>query len=39
MARGHSGFLLGSISNSNFQNGGLNERATVCGVGRLVAAA
>ena len=37
--RGHSGFLLGSISESNFQNGGLNARATVCGVGRLVAAA
>ena len=38
-ARGHSGFLLGLISDSNFQNGGLNERATVCGIGRLVAAA
>ena len=38
-ARGHSGFPLGLISDSNFQNGGLNERATVCGIGRLVAAA
>jgi len=38
-ARGHSGFPLGLISVSNFQNGGLNERATVCGIGRLVAAA
>lgn len=38
-ACGHSGFPLGLISDSNFQNGGLNERATVCGVGRLVAAA
>ena len=37
--RGHSGLLLGSISESNFQNGGLNERAKVCGVGRLLAAA
>ena len=36
---GHSGFPLGLISDSNFQNGGLNERATVCGVGHLVAAA
>ena len=38
-ACGHSGFPLGLISDSNFQNGGLNERRTVCGVGRLVAAA
>ena len=38
-ACGHSGFPSGLISDSNFQNGGLNERATVCGVGRLVAAA
>ena len=38
-ALGHTGFLLGLISDSNFQNGGLNERATVCGIGRLVAAA
>jgi len=38
-AGGHSGFPLGLISDSNFQNGGLNERATVCGVGHPVAAA
>ena len=38
-ACGHSGFPLGLISDSNFQNGGLNERAAVCGVGHLVAAA
>jgi len=36
---GHSGFPSGLISDSNFQNGGLNERATICGVGRLVAEA
>ncbi|HKK84893.1 MAG TPA: hypothetical protein VJ942_05145 [Roseovarius sp.] len=36
---GHSGFPFDLISDSNFQNGGLNERATICGVGRLVAAA
>ena len=35
----HSGFPFGLISDSNFQNGGLNERAAVCGVGHLVAAA
>ena len=34
-ARGHSGFPLGLISDSNFQNGGLNERATVC-IGMLL---
>jgi len=38
-ACGHSGFPLGLISDSSFQNGGLNERAAVCGVGHLVAAA
>jgi hypothetical protein len=38
-ACGHSGFPFGMISNSNFQNGGLNEQAAVCGVGHLVAAA
>jgi transposase len=38
-ACGHSGFPFRLISDSNFQNGGLNERAAVCGVGRLVAAA
>mgnify|MGYP001094062145 CR=1 FL=1 len=38
-ACGHLGFLLGQISDSNSQNGGLNERAAVCGVGHLVAAA
>lgn len=36
---GHSGFPFCLISDSNFQNGGLNERAAVCGVGHLVAAA
>ena len=38
-ACGQSGFPLGLISDSNFQNGGLNEQAAVCGVGHLVAAA
>jgi len=37
--RGHSGFPFCLISDSSFQNGGFNERAAVCGVGRLVAAA
>jgi transcriptional regulator with XRE-family HTH domain len=34
---GHSGFPFGVISDSSFQNGGMNERAAVCGVGYLVA--
>jgi hypothetical protein len=38
-ACGHSGFPFCLISDSNFQNGGLNERAAVCGVGRIVATA
>lgn len=38
-ACGHSGFPLVVISDSNFQNGGLNERAAVCGFGYLVATA
>lgn len=36
---GHSGFPFCLISDSNSQNGGLNERAALCGVGQLVAAA
>ena len=36
---GQSGFPLGAISDSNFQNGGLNERAAVCGDGSCMAAA
>ena len=38
-ACGQSGFPFGLISDSNFQNGGLNERAAVCGVGCFVVAA
>jgi len=37
-ACGQSGFPLGLISDSNFQNGGLHERATFCGDGSSVAA-
>ena len=37
-ACGQSRFPFGLISDSNYQNGGLHERAAVCGVGHLVAA-
>lgn len=38
-ACGQSGFPLGLISDSNFPNGGLNERAALCGDGSCMAAA
>ena len=37
-ACGQSGFPSGLISESNFPNGGLNERAALCGDGSCMAA-